>query len=366
MALSVEPQTNGGVDHGPVNGAPKLALESRLVIPAGGFEPAPEVPMPNIFPLEWEVKTEELAALYEKSKVQAWNPATLPWDQLDPSQYTAEERLGIMYWYAVLANFDGSGPAVFGRAMIHSYEVHAEDPLRKCFFSVTRDEMNHEECCQRAITKVMPGGPLRFEVKTALDRAALNNIQWLYHNGGRYWRGYSNSIDKYPLSVLFTSFLMGEVAASTLFYGMAHKTTSPVFKEVFTRVGQDESRHLAICIKMLENDWPRLNQAHKDLITRQLRAGFVFLSMILWEPPNLFWELPNYFIPNHRVLMDAARQAGLGVLSYDQQAENWRIAIARVKKVVEDWGIKFPAIPELDISGVDVSNITAADIIPVF
>jgi hypothetical protein len=339
---------------------------SSLVIPPTGLQPAPEVAQPNIFPLEWPVKTEALAALYEKAKVQAWNPSDLPWDRLDSNQFTPEQRLGIMYWYAVLSVFDGSGPAVFAKAMIHSYEVHAEDPIRKCFFSVTRDEMNHEECCQRAIQRVVPGGPLRFGAHTTLERAALNNIQWLFHNGGRYWRGYSASLDKYPLSVLFTSFLLGEVAASTLFYGMSHKTTSEVFKGVFTRVGQDESRHLAICLKMLEDDWPGLTDDYKSLITKQLRAGFVFLSMILWEPPNLFWELPPYFLPNHRVLMDCARDAGLGVLSYDEQAANWRMAIAKVKKVVGDWGIKFPAIPELDIEGVDVGNITAADIIPVF
>lgn len=175
-----------------------------------------------------------------------------------------------------------------------------------------------------------------------------------------------NSLDKYPLSVLFTSFLLGEVAASTLFHGMSQRTTHPVFKQVFTRVGQDESRHLAICLKMLESDWPGLIQEQKDLITKQLRAGFVFLSMILWEPPKQFWELPDYFLPNHRVLIDTARDAGLGVLTYDEQAANWRVAIARVRKVVEDWGIKFPAIPELDLDGVDVGEITADDIIPVF
>ena len=36
--------------------------------------------------------------------------------------------------------------------------------------------------------------------------------------------------------------------------------------------------------------------------------------MILWEPPEQFWELPAYFLANHRVLMDHARDAGLGVL----------------------------------------------------
>ena len=108
----------------------------------------------------------------------------------------------------------------------------------------------------------------------------------------------------------------------------------------------------------------------KGLITRQLRAGFVFLSMILWEPPGgpgSFWELPPYFLPNHRVLMGHAREGGLGVLSYEEQAENWRVAMARVRAIVHRWGIEFPAIPELDIEGVDVAaDISPEDIIPVF
>jgi hypothetical protein len=35
--------------------------------------------------------------------------------------------------------------------------------------------------------------------------------------------------------------------------------------------------------------------------------------------------------------------------------------------IVQRWGIEFPAMPELDIEGVDVSaDISAEDIIPVF
>jgi rubrerythrin len=338
----------------------------ELVIPEGGLIPAPPVPQPNIFPMEWRVETEKLAELYERSKLQVYNPADFPWDQLRPEDFTPEQRVGIMYWYAVLANFDGSGPAVFAKAMIHSFEMHSEDPVRKCFFSITRDEVNHEECCQRAIQKLVPGGPLDFEPKTDLERAAINNIQWLYHNGGRYWKGYGDSLGKYPLSVLFTSFMMGEVASSTLFFGMSKKATHPVFREIFKKVGQDEARHLAICLTILEKDWPGLTDEYKTLITRQLRAGFVFLSMILWEPPNQFWEIPDYFFPNHRVLVEHARQGGLGVLTFDEQADNWRLALARVRAIVEKWGIAFPAIPELDLDGVDVGDIGPEDIIPVF
>jgi hypothetical protein len=337
-----------------------------VIVPPGGFVPAPPIPQPNIFPMEWRVESQPLAELYERSKRQVWNPSDFPWDDLCPGAFSDEQRLGIMYWYAVLANFDGSGPAVFAKATIHAFETHQEDPIRKCFFSITRDEMNHEECCQRVIQRLVPGGPLDFVADSDLARAAQNNIGWLYHNGGRYWNGYSASLQKYPLSVLFTSFLMGEVASSTLFFGMSKNATHPVFRELFRRVGADEARHLAICLAVLEHDWPGLGEEHKTMITRQLRAGFVFLSMILWEPPNQFWEIPPYFLPNHRVLVQHARDAGLGVLSYDEQAENWRTALARVRALVERWGIAFPAIPELDLDGVDVGDIGAADINPVF
>ncbi len=342
------------------------AAESGIVIPSGGLRPAPAVPQPNIYPMEWHVLTPKLEELYERSKRFVWNPSDFPWDELRPEDFSPEERIGIMYWYAVLANFDGSGPAVFAKATIHAFERHAEDPVRKCFFSITRDEMNHEECCRRVIQRLVPGGPLDFVAATDLERAAQNNIGWLYHNGGRYWSGYSASLEKYPLSVLFTSFMLGEVASSTLFFGMAQQARHPVFREIFKKVGQDEARHLAICLTILETDWPGLSAEHKASITKQLRAGFVFLSMILWEPPNQFWDIPEYFLPNHRVLVEHARAGGLGVLRFEEQAENWRTALARVRAIVEEWGIAFPAIPELDLDGVDVGEIGPEDIIPVF
>ncbi|MGH7934511.1 MAG: hypothetical protein ACREQN_15300 [Candidatus Binataceae bacterium] len=338
----------------------KLAPSERLV-------EAPVVEQPNIFPIEWRLETPRLAEIYERAKREGFNPADIPWDQLDVSVFSAEERVAMMYWWALLANFDASGPAVFGRAMIHAFETHEEDPVRKCFFSITRDETNHEECCQRAMQRLVPGGPLDFPATTALEKAAVNNIRWLYHNGGRYWSGFNRALGRYPLAVLFTSFMLGEVASSSLFHGMARATRHPVFEQIFRSIGRDESRHLQICITLLEKEWPGLNDEYRAFVTKQLRAGFVFLSMVLWEPPEKqFWDLPDYFLQNHRVLLDIARNAGLGLLTTKEQEENWRVAIARVRKLLERWHIEFPAIPELDIEGVEVGDITGADIIPVF
>jgi hypothetical protein len=337
-----------------------------LILPPLNGAPPPITP-PNIYPMEWRVgNSAKLAEIYERAKREGFNPSTLPWHLLDPAAFSSPQRTALMYWWALLANFDASGPAVFARAMIEAFESHQEDPVRKCFFSITRDEINHEECCQRAIQSLVPGGPLNFVAHSDLDVAARNNIQWLYYNGARYWRGFCGAVNRYPLAVLFTSFMMGEVASSTLFHAMTAKTTHPLFREAFQHVGRDEARHLQICMALLEKDWPGLSEEYKPLVTRQLRAGFVFLSMILWEPPAQFWELPPYFLNNHRILIDIAREAGLGVLTYDEQAANWRLAMARVKHLVDRWGIEFPAIPELDISGVEVGDLQPEEIVPVF
>ncbi len=319
----------------------------------------------NIFPFDWRVETPRLADIYESARDPGWSPSKLPWDTLDVESFSQDERYAIAYWWTLLSVFDASGPAVFARAMIHAYEVHEEDPVRKCFFSVTRDEMNHEEVCGRAITKMTPGGPLGYEPTTPLGKLARNNIEWLYHNGARYWNGYKKAIEHYPMPILFSSFLFGEVASSTLFHSMYETTEIPVFKEAFRNIGRDEGRHLSFCLALLKEILPKVSQEDKDVITKQFRAGFVFLSGILYEPPSEFWHLPDTFLPAQRQLEEVARGAGFGILTMEQRYENWRTAVVRLKTIVEPYGVKFPALPEIDVDGEDVS-FDADKIVPIF
>ncbi|CDM22981.1 hypothetical protein [Castellaniella defragrans] len=334
---------------------------------ADKMEFPPEIEQPNVYPLSWHRKTEKLQEVWEASLREYWKPEELPWDTLDLDSYTWEERECIAYWWTLLSVFDASAPPVFAEALIKTYEVHEEDPVRKCFFSVTSDEQNHEIMCGLSITKLLDHpDPLTYEPKTDIGRRLQKNAKWLYFNGARYWNGYKTAVPKYDLAVLFSSFLMGEIAAATIFKQMYENSREPVFKEAFKNIGRDEGRHMAICMAVMERDYPGISEEHKAIVTKQIRAGYLFLSAVLYEPPADFWDLPSDFIANQREAEEIARNAGFGIPTVEAKRENWRQAIINLKGVLDHYNIPFPAIPEVGITGEEISDVEMDDIIPVF
>lgn len=334
---------------------------------ADQMEMPPQTDQPNVFPLSWRRETEKLEEIWEASLREQWDPSALPWDTFDPSRYTWEEREAMAYWWTLLSVFDASAPPVFAGALIKTYEDHEEDAVRRCFFSVTRDEQNHEQMCGLAITKLLDWpDPVTYEPKTELGESLQRNVKWLYYNGGRYWEGYKRAVPKYSLAVLFSSFLMGEIAAATVFHNMADGATEPVFESAFRHIGRDEGRHMAICMTIMQRDYPGLAAADRSVITKQIRAGYLFLSAVLFEPPEDFWDLPGNFIEVQRRAEDVARSAGFHIPDYETKKENWRQAILNLKGVLDQYDIPFPAIPEVGISGEEVSDVDLEDIIPVF
>lgn len=332
------------------------------------FPPATE--QPNVYPLSWKATSAQAAKaeeVWQSALRENWDPAALPWDTFSVERYTWEKREAIAYWWSLLSVFDASAPPVFAAALIKTYEVHEEDAVRRCFFSVTRDEQNHEQLCGIAITKLLEApGYLDYEPKTELGKRAKRNVQWLYFNGGRYWAGYQKAVPKYSLAVLFSSFLMGEIAAATIFHQMAKAAKEPVFATAFRNVGRDEGRHMAICMTLMERDYPNLTAEEKSLITKQIRAGYLFLSGVLFEPPPDFWDVPADFIDVQREIEGVCRGAGFFIPTYEEKLENWKKAMLNMKGVLDRYDIPFPAIPEVGISGQEVSDADLGDIIPVF
>jgi hypothetical protein len=334
---------------------------------ADSMDLPPPTEQPNVYPLSWHRETRKLEEVWDSSVRDVWDPKKLPWDTFDVERYSWEEREAIAYWWTILSVFDGSAPPVFAAAMIKTYEAHEEDAVRRCFFSVTRDEQNHEQMCGLAITKLLGSpGPLEHTPRTEIGKRAQRNAHWLYHNGSRYWNGYKQAVPKYPLAVLFSSFLMGEIAAATIFHQMAAGCTEPVFKEAFRNIGRDEGRHMAICMALMERDYPKLPKESAEVITKQIRAGYLFLSAVLFEPPPEFWDLPSDFIEVQRKCEAISRDAGFMIPEYEMKKENWRKAMLNLKGVLDRYGIVFPAIPEVGITGQEVLDIDSSEIIPVF
>ncbi len=336
---------------------------------ANTMDMPPETPQPNIYPLSWETKTTKAEEVWDASLREAWNPKDLPWETFDVESYSWEEREAMAYWWTLLSVFDASAPPVFAEAFIKTYEDHEEDAIRRCFFSVTRDEQNHEQMCGLAITKLLEcNSPLEYEPKTDLGKRLKRNAAWLYYNGGRYWNGYKQAVPKYSLAVLFSSFLMGEIAAATIFKQMSESCEEMVFQEAFKNIGRDEGRHMAICLTLMERDYPNLSDEDKKVITKQIRAGYLFLSAVLFEPPAEFWDLPEDFISTQREAEAIAREAGFGIPTYEGKKDNWREAMLNLKAVLDKYDTPFPAIPEVGITGEEVTqaDLDAADIIPIF
>lgn len=328
----------------------------------------PPIEGPNVFPVRWDRKTLKLEEVWDASLRDAWDPKKLPWDTMNFDQYTWEQREAIAYWWTLLGVFDGSGPPVFAAAVIKTFEEHEEDPVRRAFFSITRDEMNHEVVCGMMIGRLLGGvsSAVDYEPKTDLGHRLKRNVQWLYHNGARYWNGYKKAVPKYSLAVLFSSFMMGEIAAATIFHQMANGCKETLFKEAFRSIGRDEARHMAICMTVMERDYPKLPKEEASIITKQIRAGYLFLSAVLFEPPPEFWDLPSDFIATQRESEAIARAAGFFIPDYEQKKENWRKSMLNLKGLLDKYDIPFPAIPEVGIDGQEISDIDWDDIIPVF
>ena len=78
---------------------------------------------------------------------------------------------------------------------------------------------------------------------------------------------------------------------------------------------------MAICMSLMERDYPKLAVEDRSVITKQIRAGYLFLSAVLFEPPMEFWDLPADFIDTQFEAEHVARTAGFHIPEYEAKKE---------------------------------------------
>jgi len=155
------------------------------------------------------------------------------------------------------------------------------------------------------------------------------------------------------VAAVMGAFVAGEAAASLIYTETAKRTPHPVLAQVLHRIGVDESRHFACFNLMAQEHWERLSDEDKSSLTKNLKAAYIYISVVFGEARPPFWKVPPSFNETHLKLQAAARDAGLGLLSDDERRDIWRKAMLRVKNLTDRAGVEFPAIEELGIDGAD-------------
>lgn len=330
----------------------------------------PSFPPDNIYPADWDFENDLEWKLYSRAKREQWDEEALNWKRLDEiaGGLDRKERLAMAYWWSLLSTFDNANP-VFAYAVVKAHELKEKTAVRCLLNTITFDENRHNMICGMCINKLCPGFPLRFKPLDELEKKAQANILWTWYNGARYWKAYVASYEKYTTDVLFTSFMMGEAAATTVFTQMSRNSKIETFKQAFQNIARDETRHYAFTHLVMADGASRMNEERKRMVTKQIKAGFIFLSLITYKLPeksNTFWKLPRYFVEVNDRMESIAAEAGLGIPTIQEREEAWRSSVLKVGAALKRYGIKLPEIPELGISGEDVPDIDGDEIVPVF
>jgi len=328
-------------------------------------EPPPILSKRNPMPMDWEDRNPRHRELWEKAEAQHYDPNTaIDWSQLNPDDFSEEQKVALAYWFATNSTFENSGVPTFGYGMVQSYEQHLGDSTSRMLLTIARDEGNHDEMSRRVVETLLPGFPGHREPTSELERMAANNLRWIHYTNSKYWDGYKRAYEERSLSAVMSPFIVGEAAASLVYMATAKNGSHPVFGDILRHIGIDESRHFAFCNFLAEATWGNLRDDERTALTKNLKAAYIYISVVFGEPRAPFWNVPDHFREAHHRLEDIARGAGLGILEQSERDDIWRKGMLRVKSVTDRFGIPFPAVPELGIEGDEVA-LTEADLVVV-
>jgi len=325
----------------------------------------PAIPAKNPMPMEWSDGIPRHRQLWEKAEQQHYDPnADIDWSALKRSDFSEDQRVAIAYWFATNSVFENSGTPTFGVGMIKSYEEHIGDATNKMLLTVARDEANHDEMSRRIVQELLPGFPHKFSPSSELESAAHRNLQWIQYTNSKYWTAFKRAFDERRLLTLMSNFAVGEAAASLIYMKTANGTEHPVLNNVLHNIGVDESRHFACFNYMAQHSWGTLTDEEKQTLAKNLKASYLYISVVFGDPKQPFWDLPDGFRPRHELFQQIANDAGLGLLPQEERDELWRKAMLRVKAIGDRYGIPWPRIEELDIDGED-TPISEEDLVVV-
>lgn len=329
------------------------------------LETPPPIEGLNPMPTDWADKVPRHRGLWETAEAQHYDPNTsIKWDDLRADDFSEKERVALAYWWSVNGTFENSGVPTFGYGMVNSYERHWGDSTSRMLLTIARDEANHDEISRRIVEELLPGFPYHRQQVSAAEKRAANNLEWIHWTNSKYWGGYKRAYEHRSMPAVLSPFIVGEAAASLVYMATSKEAAHPVLADSLRHIGKDESRHFAFCNYLAQDTWGDLTDDERLSLTKNLKAAYVYISIVFGEPRPPFWEVPGYFNETHHEMEEIAREAGMGIMPQADRDDIWRRAMLRVKSVTDRYGIEFPAIPELGIDGTE-APLTEEDLVVV-
>jgi rubrerythrin len=336
-----------------------LSLDVNPEIDALESLAAPPSQRVNLFPVDWDVDVEGINKIFQRAKTDQWQIEDLPWASYDMASYSPDERVALAYEMGRWRILENLGPALFARMLLRVSERHESGLATKFMLtSLIADEGRHEELFTRLSQRALPLMTADPSALSPTAKAARRALGWLEWNLGRLYDGYEVAFRREPLPVATFSFLLGERVGVAVFAKRAETSTNPLLRDAFRALARDEARHLAfmrVLFRSLGPLWqdPKLAEAG----TRQIRAGFEFTSVIAGWRPGIMrpWTFPAGYWEVDASLSGLAKAAGLGSLDDDQRHGAMRDSMVDVRAMSQEYGVPFPAIPELGLDGVPVS-----------
>lgn len=345
-----------------------MTIQESAGNPSATFEivgPAPEIPQPNPMPLDWHTEIPRMRDLFVKASAQSYDLCQgINWETLKADDYSPDERVALAYWLTSCATFEQSGVGGFALALISAYENHAGHDVAEMLTALSRDEVNHDEMCRRAVEQLIPGFPHnvadRSPFGSSLD-AAIANLKWISQINSKYWVAFKRAFETRRLPAMVVPFIVGEASSSLIFANAGQRGQHPVFRDIFGNIAKDEGRHFGFCNLMAEKWLGTFTDEECRNLTKGIRASFIYISVVMDVPRKPFWDVPAEFLRTHDRL-SALNTGLLGMAPLEERQDMWKKAALRVKNVTDRYGIDFPAMPEVGIDGKE-TPLTQEDLL---
>jgi len=286
----------------------------------------------KFFPLDLSVHYPKLRDLWYQSGRLYWDPRRdIPWDQFDPSRYTADELdAGRHFWsHRTWVEYQGMFTTT---AELLGYALDGlKDFDHKLYLAMKiLEEGRHVEVSYLFAEKL--GG----HVQAPSSQGFGKRIDYQLANRTIEGRVLPECDVIHHWS--------GEMIAVELFKGRYASATDPIAKAICKYILQDEARHIQSALIYLAERVPGLTLEERKVVERAL----------VWQIENVelkglhsIGRIPGEHVKKERESFSLAKKAGLGGETPEEQDECLRRAIIKMRATVAPWGLAVPKYTEL-------------------